>query len=105
MALPRSLIDPKLIYLEPAVRAYPRGRKVLARSPMPTRPNILLTEKIRRPHCKNSNRAFPDACANVRSALYRRRFVRPANILKAEQKHRLSVTVSWPALFGHARFL
>jgi hypothetical protein len=33
MALPRSLIDPKLIYLEPAVRAYPRGRKVLARFP------------------------------------------------------------------------
>jgi hypothetical protein len=30
MALPRSLIDPKLIYLEPAVRAYPRGRKVMA---------------------------------------------------------------------------
>ena len=33
MALPRTLIDPKLIYLEPAVRAYPRGREVLVRFP------------------------------------------------------------------------
>lgn len=33
MALPRTLIDPKLIYLEPAVREYPRGREVLARFP------------------------------------------------------------------------
>lgn len=33
MALPRTLIDPKLIYLEPAVRDYPRGREVLARFP------------------------------------------------------------------------
>jgi hypothetical protein len=31
MALPRTLIDPKLIYMEPAVRDYPRGREVLAR--------------------------------------------------------------------------
>lgn len=33
MALPRTLIDPKLIYVEPAVREYPRGREVLARFP------------------------------------------------------------------------
>ena len=33
MALPRTLIDPKLLYLEPAVRDYPRGREVLARAP------------------------------------------------------------------------
>src|SRR4051812_41506656 len=33
MALPRTLIDPKTIYLEPAVRDYPRGREVLARFP------------------------------------------------------------------------
>ena len=33
MALPRTLIDPRLIYLEPAVRDYPRGREVLARLP------------------------------------------------------------------------
>ena len=33
MALPRTLIDPKLIYLEPAVREYARGREVLARFP------------------------------------------------------------------------
>ena len=33
MSLPRTLIDPKLIYLEPAVRGYPRGREVLARFP------------------------------------------------------------------------
>ncbi len=33
MALPRTLIDPKLIYLEPAVRAFARGREVLARFP------------------------------------------------------------------------
>jgi hypothetical protein len=26
MALPRTLIDPKLIYMEPAVRDYQRGR-------------------------------------------------------------------------------
>ena len=26
MALPRTLIDPKVIYLEPAVRDYPGGR-------------------------------------------------------------------------------
>lgn len=34
MALPRTLIDPKLIYLEPAVRDYARGREVLARFPL-----------------------------------------------------------------------
>lgn len=33
MALPRSLIEPKRIYLEPAVRGYERGREVLARFP------------------------------------------------------------------------
>ncbi len=33
MALPRTLIDPKLIYLEPAVREYQCGRNVLARFP------------------------------------------------------------------------
>ena len=33
MALPRSLIDPKRIYLEPAVRSYARGREALARYP------------------------------------------------------------------------
>jgi spore photoproduct lyase family protein len=33
MALPRTLIDPKLIYLEPAVRDYACGRDVLARFP------------------------------------------------------------------------
>lgn len=33
MALPRTLIDPKLIYLEPAVREFARGRDVLARFP------------------------------------------------------------------------
>ena len=33
MALPRTLIDPKLIYLEPSVRTYPQGREVLARFP------------------------------------------------------------------------
>jgi spore photoproduct lyase len=33
MALPRTLIDPKLIYLEPAVRDVARGREVLARFP------------------------------------------------------------------------
>ena len=33
MALPRSLIEPKRIYLEPAVREYERGREVLARFP------------------------------------------------------------------------
>jgi spore photoproduct lyase len=33
MALPRTLIDPKLIYVEPTVREYPRGREVLARFP------------------------------------------------------------------------
>jgi len=33
MALPRTLIDPGIIYLEPAVRDYPRGREVLARFP------------------------------------------------------------------------
>lgn len=33
MALPRALIDPKLIYLEPAIRDYQRGREVLARFP------------------------------------------------------------------------
>jgi spore photoproduct lyase len=33
MALPRTLIDPKLIYVEPAVRDYSRGREVLARFP------------------------------------------------------------------------
>ncbi|KAB0682617.1 spore photoproduct lyase family protein [Aureimonas leprariae] len=33
MALPRALIEPKRIYLEPAVRAYPRGREVLERFP------------------------------------------------------------------------
>jgi len=33
MALPRTLIDPKLIYLEPAVTSYARGREVLARFP------------------------------------------------------------------------
>ena len=33
MALPRTLIDTKLIYLEPAVREYSRGREVLARFP------------------------------------------------------------------------
>jgi hypothetical protein len=33
MALPRTLIDPKRIYLEPGVRAYERGREVLARYP------------------------------------------------------------------------
>ncbi|MBE7211316.1 MAG: spore photoproduct lyase family protein [Gluconacetobacter diazotrophicus] len=33
MALPRTLLDPKLIYLEPAVRGYERGREVLARFP------------------------------------------------------------------------
>jgi spore photoproduct lyase family protein len=33
MALPRTLIEPKLIYLEPKVRDYPRGREVLARFP------------------------------------------------------------------------
>lgn len=33
MALPRTLIDPRLIYLEPAVREFARGRDVLARFP------------------------------------------------------------------------
>jgi spore photoproduct lyase family protein len=33
MPLPRTLIDPKLIYLEPAVTSYERGREVLARFP------------------------------------------------------------------------
>jgi spore photoproduct lyase len=33
MALPRTLIDPKLIYMEPAVRDYQRGREVLERFP------------------------------------------------------------------------
>ncbi|MBB6510486.1 spore photoproduct lyase family protein [Rhizobium soli] len=33
MALPKTLIEPKLIYLEPIVREYPRGREVLARFP------------------------------------------------------------------------
>ena len=33
MALPLTLIDPKRIYLEPAVREYARGREVLARFP------------------------------------------------------------------------
>jgi hypothetical protein len=33
MAPPRALIDPKLIYLESALRDYQRGRKVLARFP------------------------------------------------------------------------
>lgn len=33
MALPRTLLDPKLIYLEPAIRDYPRGREILARFP------------------------------------------------------------------------
>ena len=33
MALPRTLIDPKRIFLEPAVADYPRGREVLARFP------------------------------------------------------------------------
>jgi spore photoproduct lyase family protein len=33
MALPRTLIDPKRIYLEPGVRAFERGREVLARYP------------------------------------------------------------------------
>lgn len=33
MATPRTLIDPKRIYLEPAIRSYARGREVLARFP------------------------------------------------------------------------
>ena len=33
MALPRTLIDPKVIYLEPAARNHPRGQQVLARFP------------------------------------------------------------------------
>ena len=33
MALPKALIEPKLIYLEPIVREYPRGREVLSRFP------------------------------------------------------------------------
>lgn len=33
MALPRTLIDPKRIYREPAVRSHPRGREILARFP------------------------------------------------------------------------
>jgi spore photoproduct lyase len=33
LALPRTLIDPKRIYLEPKVRDYARGREVLARYP------------------------------------------------------------------------
>lgn len=33
MALPRILLDPKRIYLEPAVRAHGRGREILARFP------------------------------------------------------------------------
>lgn len=33
MALPRTLLDPKRIYLEPAIRSYERGRAVLARFP------------------------------------------------------------------------
>lgn len=33
MAKPLTLIDPRRIYLEPAVRSYPRGRAVLARFP------------------------------------------------------------------------
>ena len=33
MATPRQLIEPGLIYLEPAVEAYPRGREILARYP------------------------------------------------------------------------
>ena len=33
MALPATLIDPRRIFLEPAVRDYPRGREVLARFP------------------------------------------------------------------------
>jgi spore photoproduct lyase len=33
MALPRTLIDPKLIYMEPAVRDYQRGREILERFP------------------------------------------------------------------------
>ncbi len=33
MALPKTLIDPKRIYMEPAVEGFPRGREVLARFP------------------------------------------------------------------------
>jgi spore photoproduct lyase family protein len=33
VATPRQLIEPGLIYLEPAVEAYPRGREILARYP------------------------------------------------------------------------
>lgn len=33
MALPRTLIDPKLIYLEPAVYDYARGREIIERFP------------------------------------------------------------------------
>jgi spore photoproduct lyase len=33
MALPRTLLDPKTIFLEPAVRSYPRGQEVLERFP------------------------------------------------------------------------
>jgi spore photoproduct lyase len=33
MALPRTLIEPKLIYLEPGIHAFPRGAEVLARFP------------------------------------------------------------------------
>ncbi|WP_294394003.1 spore photoproduct lyase family protein [uncultured Sphingomonas sp.] len=33
MALPRTLVDPKLIYLEPGVRDFARGREILARFP------------------------------------------------------------------------
>ena len=33
MALPATLIDPRRIFLEPAVRSFPRGREVLARFP------------------------------------------------------------------------
>lgn len=40
MALPRTLIDPKLIYLEPAVRDYPLGREVLARFPAAERREV-----------------------------------------------------------------
>ena len=33
MALPRRLIDPKTIYLEPEVRSFARGREALERFP------------------------------------------------------------------------
>ena len=46
MALPERLIDPKLIYLEPAVRDFPRGVEILARYPEAERVEVASHWKI-----------------------------------------------------------